>query len=136
MRWESYKEPSKPDPLFNRVRKRWWLFLIPLYPLAWAWVTSFVLALIIDEPIQWDYKISHSRSYLVLQVHPFKSWPAKAPFGNFNGTATTRNLEGMLEASDLWEVWMRPVYFQIARRRVDQVPAPYSEFYRTIRTTH
>jgi hypothetical protein len=136
MRWESYKEPSKPEPLFTRVRKRWRLILIPFYPLAWVWVTSFALALFIDEPVQWDHKISNNHSYLVLQVHPFKSWPAKGPVGNFNGTATTKNLEGVLEASDLWEIWMRPVHFQIARRLVDQVPAPYSEFYQTIRTSH
>jgi hypothetical protein len=136
MRWESYNEPGKPEPLFTRVRKRWRLFLIPLYPLAWVWVTSFALALFIDEPVQWDHKISDTHSYLVFQVHPFKSWPAKGPVGNFNGTATTKNLEGILEASDLWEIWMRPVHFQIARRLVDQVPAPYSEFYQTIRTSH
>jgi hypothetical protein len=117
------------------MRRQWWVFLLPLYPLVWVWVATFLLALFINQPIQWNHLNVDDNSYMIFQVHPFRAWPAKQPFGKFHGPALTRNLSGFLEAADLKEFWFVPLHFQIARRLDVQAPVPPSVFVRSVRVS-
>ena len=127
---EIEKQESFRNRLRSRLRSHWWVFLVPLYPLAWIWVSSVLLALFITEPIQWNYLNAADKSYVILQVHPFRAWPSKQPVGKFEGTELTRNLAGLLEAAEVIEVWVVPFHFQLARRLPDQFPVPPSIFLR------
>jgi hypothetical protein len=135
MRTGAFKEVERVEPVLVRLRKHWWVFLIPFYPLIWAWVTTFLLALFIRQPIQWSH-LNADNSYVIVQVHPFKAWPAKQPFGRFQGAALTRNLSGLLEAADLKEFWFVPVHLQIARRLDVQAPVQPSIFMRSVRISN
>src|SRR5688572_26066719 len=126
MRTGALQEIRPPEPLIRRLRRQWWVFLVPLYPVVWVWVGAFVLALCISQPLQWKQLNASDHSYLIVQVHPYSAWPAKEPFGRFTGAALTRNLSGLIEAADLTEFWFIPVHLQIARRLADQSPVPPS----------
>ena len=126
MRTGAFQESRPSKPFLQRLRGQWWVFFLPLYPVVWIWVGAFVLALCISQPLQWKQLNATDHSYLIFQVHPYKAWPAKEPFGSFTGAALTRNLSGLIEAADLKEFWFVPLHFQIARRLADQssgVPA-------------
>ena len=131
MRVGAFAEVGKSEPLATRLRKNWWVFLFPFYPIIWIWVLAFVLAFFIDQPLRWDHLLSQDKSYLIFRVHPLKSWPTQRPAGKFQGVAVTRNLSGIMEAADLWEVWLVPLHLQIARRHDGQIPAPRSVFLRS-----
>ena len=120
MRTGTFQESRPSKPFLQRLRGQWWVFFLPLYPVVWMWVGAFVVALCISQPLQWKQLNAADHSYLIFQVHPYNSWPAKEPFGSFTGAALTRNLSGLIEAADLKEFWFVPVHFQIARRLVDQ----------------
>jgi hypothetical protein len=115
------------------MRRKWWVFLVPLYPFIWVWVISFFLSLFISEPLQWDHEFTQDQSYVVVQVLPFNTWPVKKPLGLFSGAAVTRNLKGVLETSRLWQLWLVPVHFQLARHLAEPLKAPSSAFLHTIR---
>lgn len=133
MRAGTFQEVQPVEPLLRRVRKQWWVFLFPFYPLVWVWVATFLLALFISQPIQWNHLNAQDNSYVIVQVHPYKAWPAKQPIGKFQGAALTRNLSGFIEAADLKEFWLVPLHLQIARRLDVQVPVPPSIFVRSTR---
>ncbi len=137
MRTGVFQEVAPVEPLRRRIKRHWWVFLLPFYPLLWVWLGTFLLALFISQPIQWKQLNPKDRSYLILQVHPFSEWPAQEPFGGFEGPAMTRNLSGFLEAADLKEIWFVPLHFQIARRLADQnLSLPPSAFLRAGRMTN
>lgn len=134
MRTGAFQEAQHTEPLLRRLRRQWWVFLVPFFPVVWVWVGAFLLALFISQPLQWKQLIAADNSYLIVQVHPYSAWPAKEPFGSFAGAALTRNLSGMIEAADLKEVWFVPVHLQIARRLADQSSGvPASAFVRASR---
>jgi hypothetical protein len=136
MRTGAFQEVRPAEPMLRRLRRQWWVFLVPLCPVVWIWVGTFVLALCISQPLQWKQLNAADHSYLILQVHPYGAWPAKEPFGSFTGAALTRNLSGLIEAADLKEFWFVPVHLQIARRLADQSPGvPASAFVRASRGT-
>ena len=122
--------------MFRCLRRQWWIFLVPLCPVVWGWVGSFLLALCISQPLQWKQLNAADHSYLIVQVHPYSARPAKEPFGSFTGAALTRNLSGLIEAADLKEFWFVPVHLQIARRLADQSSGiPASAFVRASHAT-
>ncbi len=134
MRTGAFQEAQPVEPFLRRLRRQWWVFLVPLYPVVWVWVGAFLLALFISQPLQWKQLNAANNSYVIVQVHPYSAWPAKEPFGSFTGAALTRNLSGFLEAADLQEFWFVPVHLQIARRLADQSPGvPPSAFVRAAR---
>ncbi|MGH9424970.1 MAG: hypothetical protein ACRD2L_01495 [Terriglobia bacterium] len=134
MRTGAFQETQPAEPLLRRLRRQWWVFLVPLYPVVWIWVAAFLLALCISQPLQWKQLNAADDSYLIVQVHPYSAWPTKEPFGSFTGAALTRNLSGFLEAADLKEFWFVPVHLQIARRLADQSSGvPPSAFVRAAR---
>jgi hypothetical protein len=134
MRTGTFQETRPVEPVLRRMRNQWWVFLLPLYPFVWLWVGAFLLAMVISQPIQWKQLNAQDHSYVILQVHPYKAWPAKQPFGKFEGAALTRNLSGFLEAADLKEFWFVPLHLQFAHRLADQSPAvPPSAFLRSAR---
>jgi hypothetical protein len=135
MRTGAVQETQPVEPIRKRIRRQWWVFFFPLYPLIWLWIATFLLALCISQPIQWNHRNAQDRSYVILQVHPFKAWPAKQPFGTFEGAAVTRNLYGFLEAADLREFWLVPLHLQIARRLDVQSQVPPSAFVRSGRVS-
>jgi hypothetical protein len=135
MRTRALTEGEPAEPLSQRKRLQWWVVLLPVYPLAWVWVAAFLLALFINQPIRWNHLNANDNSYVIFQVHPFKAWPSKQPFGKFQGTALTRNLSGFLEAADLKEFWLVPLHVQIARRLANQTPVPPSAFVRSVRVS-
>ena len=92
MRTGAFQEVRPAEPMLRRLRRQWWVFLVPLCPVVWIWVGAFVLALCISQPLQWKQLNAADHSYLILQVHPYGAWPAKEPFGSFTGAALTRNL--------------------------------------------
>jgi len=130
MRTGAIAEIEKQESFRNRLRSHWWFFLVPLYPLAWIWVTSVLLALFINEPIQWNYLNATDKSYVILQVHPFRTWPPERLVGKFEGAELTRNLTGLMEAAEVIEVWVVPLHFRLARRLPDQGPVPPAVFIR------
>ena len=132
MRSGAFDSSQAEEPLLRRLQKQWWIFLMPFYPMVWIWVGSFLLAFFITQPLQWKQVNAQDNSYVILQVQPFKAWPARQPFGRFEGTALTRNLSGFIEAADLKEIWFVPLHYQVARRLVDQTPqVPPSAFVRS-----
>jgi hypothetical protein len=135
MKTADFTEVEPAQPLSRRVREQWWVFFLPLYPLAWVWVVTFLLAFFINQPIQWNHLNANDNSYVIFQVQPFKTWPSKQPFGKFHGTALTRNLAGFLEAADLKEYWFVPLHVQIARRLDVQTTVPPSPFVRSVQVS-
>lgn len=136
MRTGTFQETRHTEPMLRRLRRQWWVFLVPFYPVVWVWVGAFLLALCISQPLQWKQLNAADNSYLIVQVHPYSAWPAKEPFGSFIGAALTRNLSGLIEAADLKEFWFVPVHLQIARRLADQSSGvPPSAFVRASRRT-
>ena len=134
MRTGAFQEVQPTEPVLRRLRRQWWVFLVPLFPVVWVWVGAFVLALCISQPLQWKQLNAADHSYFILQVHPYDAWPAKEPFGSFTGAALTRNLSGLIEAADLKEFWFVPVHLQFARRLADQSSGvPPSAFVRASR---
>jgi hypothetical protein len=131
MRVGAFAEVKKDKSLARRLGRKWWVFLFPLYPAIWIWALTFVLAFFIDQPLQWDQLLSQDSSYVIFRVHPYKAWPARQPAGEFRGVAVTRNLSGIMEAADLWEIWLVPLHLQIAHRHDRQIPAPPSMFLRS-----
>lgn len=131
MRIGAFAEVEKQESFRNRLRSHWWVFLVPFYPFAWIWGVSVLVALFITEPIQWNYLNAKDKSYVILQVHPFRTWPAERPVGKFEGAELTRNLAGLPETADVIEVWVVPFHFRLARRLPDHVPAPPSVFLRS-----
>ena len=137
MRTGAFQDTERSEPFLHRLRRQWWVFLVPLYPVVWVWVGAFVLALFISQPLQWKQLNAADNSYLIVQVHPYSAWPTKQPFGSFIGAALTRNLSGLLEAADVKEFWFVPVHLQIARRLADQsAGVPPSAFIRATRGIH
>src|SRR5258706_1054981 len=120
MRTGDFAEIEKKESFRKRLQSHWWFFLVPLYPLAWIWVTSVLLALFSTEPIQWNYLNPTDKSYVILQVHPFRTWPPERLVGKFEGAELTRNLTGLMEAAEVIEVWVVPLHFRLARRLPDQ----------------
>jgi len=135
MRTALFTEVEPAEALSLRLRQRWWVFFLPLYPLAWVYVVTFLLALLINQPIQWSHLNANNSSYVILRVQPFKAWPSQQPFGTFQGAALTRNLSGFLEAADLKEFWFVPLHVQITRRLNVQTPVPPSAFVRPVRVS-
>jgi len=131
MRTGAIAEFEKPTRLAVRLRNRWWVFLLPFYPIAWLWVSAVLLALFISQPIRWNHLNAVDKSYVIFQLHPFRTWPPRQPVGRFEGEALTRNLAGFLEAAEVVEVWVVPFHFQVARRLPHQVPLPPSIFLRS-----
>jgi len=137
MRTGAFRDSETAEPLLRRLRRQWWVFLVPLYPVVWLWVATFLLGLCISKPIEWKQLNSTDNSYVIVQVHPYNAWPAKKPFGTFAGAALTHNLAGLLEAADVKEFWLVPVHLQIARRLADQSGGvPLSAFLRASRGTN
>ena len=126
MRTGAIAEIEKKESFRSRLKKQWWVILVPFYPIAWVWVSSFLVALFISEPIQWNYLNAADKSYVILQVHPFRTWPPERPIGKFEGAELTRNLAGLPEAAEVIEVWVVPFHFRLARRLPDDVPVPPS----------
>ena len=136
MRTGAFQETQPAEPLLRRLRRQWWVFLVPLCPVVWIWVGAFLLALCISQPLQWKQLNAADNSYLIVQVHPYSAWPSKELFGSFTGAALTRNLSGLIEAADLKEFWFVPVHLQIAHRLADQSSGvPPSAFVRASKGT-
>jgi|KBSSwiStaDraftv2_1062776.scaffolds.fasta_scaffold184646_1 hypothetical protein len=134
MRSGAFGEAAPARPLLlTRIRSRWWVFFFPLYPFVWLWMLSFLFALFIDKPIEWNHLSQQDHSYVSIQLHPYRAWPVREPYGKFQGAALTRNLSGFIEAADLKEFWLVPLHFQVAKRLEVQIQAPPSAFLNTSR---
>ncbi|MEW5978045.1 MAG: hypothetical protein AB1898_19800 [Acidobacteriota bacterium] len=126
---------AKPLSWKAKLKKQWWVFLVPLYPLAWLWVLTFWVSLWIDEPLRWNRQNFEDQTYTTLELLPYQLWSTQAPIGQFSGPASNPSPSGIVVSSDVWEVWFAPVYFQFAKRLTNQVPLPPSAFWRGRRVT-